>query len=65
MNTRLDALVVGAGPVGLSMAAALLAQGLRVRIIDSAADRAQETRAIGTQARTLEVFEIGGKSDAP
>jgi threonine dehydrogenase-like Zn-dependent dehydrogenase len=46
MSTKLDALVVGAGPVGLSMAAALLAQGLQVRIIDSAADRAQESRAI-------------------
>ena len=63
MITRLDALVVGAGPVGLSMAAALLAQGLRVRIIDSAADRAQESRAIGIQARTLEVLEIAGSVD--
>ena len=60
MPTKLDALVVGAGPVGLNMAAALLAQGLRVRIIDSASDRAQESRAIGIQARTLEIFEIGG-----
>jgi 2-polyprenyl-6-methoxyphenol hydroxylase-like FAD-dependent oxidoreductase len=63
MSTKLDALVVGAGPVGLSMAAALLAQGLQVRIIDSAADRAQESRAIGIQARTLEVFEISGIVD--
>ena len=60
MARKLDALVVGAGPVGLNMAAALLAQGLHVRIIDSAADRAQESRAIGIQARTLEVFEISG-----
>lgn len=63
MITKLDALVVGAGPVGLSMAAALLAQGMRVRIIDSAAERAQESRAIGIQARTLEVFEIAGLVD--
>jgi 3-(3-hydroxy-phenyl)propionate hydroxylase len=63
MSTKLDALVVGAGPAGLSMAAALLAQGLQVRIIDSAADRAQESRAIGIQARTLEVFEISGIVD--
>src|SRR5215469_2479465 len=63
MVTKLDAFVVGAGPVGLSTAAALLAQGLRVRIIDSAADRAQESRAIGIQARTLEVFEIAGLVD--
>jgi 3-(3-hydroxy-phenyl)propionate hydroxylase len=63
MTTKLDALVVGAGPVGLSTAAALLAQGLRVRIIDSATDRARESRAIGIQARTLEIFEIGGFVD--
>jgi 3-(3-hydroxy-phenyl)propionate hydroxylase len=63
MFAKLDALVVGAGPVGLSMAAALVAQGLRVRIIDSAADRAQESRAIGIQARTLEVLEIAGAVD--
>jgi 2-polyprenyl-6-methoxyphenol hydroxylase-like FAD-dependent oxidoreductase len=60
---KLDALVVGAGPVGLNMAAALLAQGLRVRIIDSAGDRAQESRAIGIQARTLEALEISGVVD--
>jgi hypothetical protein len=32
MTAKLDALVVRAGPVGVSTAAALLAQGLRVRI---------------------------------
>ena len=63
MTTKLDALVVGAGPVGLNMAAALLAQGLQVRIIDSATDHAQESRAIGIQARTLELFEIAGVVD--
>lgn len=63
MTARMEALVVGAGPVGLSMTAAILAQGMRVRIIDSAADRAQESRAIGIQARTLEVFEIAGFVD--
>jgi 2-polyprenyl-6-methoxyphenol hydroxylase-like FAD-dependent oxidoreductase len=63
MSTKVDALVVGAGPVGLNMAAALLAQGLRVRIIDSAADRVQESRAIGIQARTLEALEICGVVD--
>ncbi|MBV9731904.1 MAG: FAD-dependent monooxygenase, partial [Verrucomicrobia bacterium] len=44
-------------------AAALLAQGLRIRIIDSSSDRAQESRAIGIQARTLELFEIAGVID--
>ena len=63
MKTNLDALIVGAGPVGLSMAAALSLQGLRFRIIDAAADRVDESRAIGIQARTIEIFEMCGISE--
>jgi len=63
MKTNLDALIVGAGPVGLSMAAAFSLQGLRFRIIDSAADRVDESRAIGIQARTIEIFEMCGIVD--
>jgi 3-(3-hydroxy-phenyl)propionate hydroxylase len=53
-------MVVGAGPVGLSMGAVLAAQGLQCRVIDSAAGPAKESRAIGIQARTLEVLEMQG-----
>jgi 3-(3-hydroxy-phenyl)propionate hydroxylase len=60
MSTKLDAVVVGAGPVGLSMGAALALQGLRCRVIDSAGGPAKESRAIGIQARTLEVLEMQG-----
>jgi len=60
MSTKLDAVVVGAGPVGLSMGAALASQGLRCRVIDSAGGPAKESRAIGIQARTLEVLEMQG-----
>jgi 3-(3-hydroxy-phenyl)propionate hydroxylase len=63
MKTNLDALIVGAGPVGLSMAASLSNQRLRFRIIDSAADRVDESRAIGIQARTMEIFEMSGIVD--
>jgi 3-(3-hydroxy-phenyl)propionate hydroxylase len=63
MNTNLDALIVGAGPVGLSMAATLGMHGLRFRIIDSAPARVNESRAIGIQACTLEVFEMAGIID--
>ena len=45
------------------MATALAAQGLRFRIIDMAAARANESRAIGIQARTLEVLEMSGTVD--
>ncbi len=49
-------LVVGAGPTGLSLAAALAAHGVRPRLIDRARDRAHESRALAIQPRTLEVL---------
>ena len=36
MTGRIEALIVGAGPVGLTMAAALAHQGVACRIIDKA-----------------------------
>lgn len=59
-NTKLDVLVVGAGPVGLMMAITVAAQGLRCRIIDAAPEPEKESRAIGIQSRTLETFEMAG-----
>jgi 2-polyprenyl-6-methoxyphenol hydroxylase-like FAD-dependent oxidoreductase len=53
-----DILIVGAGPTGLTMAAALARHGLRPRIIDRAVEPpADRSRAIVIQARTLELFE--------
>jgi 2-polyprenyl-6-methoxyphenol hydroxylase-like FAD-dependent oxidoreductase len=53
-----DILIVGAGPTGLTMAAALARHGLRPRIIDRAVQPpADRSRAIVIQARTLELFE--------
>lgn len=49
-------LIVGAGPTGLSLAAALAAHGVRPRLIDRARDRAHESRALAIQPRTLEVL---------
>jgi 2-polyprenyl-6-methoxyphenol hydroxylase-like FAD-dependent oxidoreductase len=59
-----DALVIGAGPVGLMMAGELARHGLSCRIIDKSDGPARESRAIGVWPRTLEVFEDAGVVDA-
>ena len=51
-----DVLVVGAGPTGLMLANQLVRRGVRVRIIDRHAGPALQTRALGVQARTLEIY---------
>ncbi len=56
----IDALIIGAGPVGLSMAIGLTRQGLNYRIIDMGTGPVPESRAIGIQARTLEMLEMAG-----
>ena len=52
-----DVLVVGAGPSGLTLAAALVARGVRVCVIDAQAEGANTSRAAVVHARTLEVLE--------
>lgn len=59
-SSGLDALVVGAGPTGLVLAAQLQAFGVRFRIIDRLLDRTRESRALGVQARTLELLQTLG-----
>jgi 2-polyprenyl-6-methoxyphenol hydroxylase-like FAD-dependent oxidoreductase len=59
-----DVLVVGAGPVGLTMACELGRSGLRCRIIDKAAKPASTSRALAIFPRTLEMFQMMGMSDS-
>src|SRR5712691_1453048 len=61
---EMDVLVVGAGPTGLALATQLQAFGVRFRIIDRAADRAHESRALAVQARTLELLQGLNLADA-
>lgn len=63
-SNAVDVLIVGAGPVGLAMACELLRHGVTCRIVDKAAAPVQTSRALGVQARTLEVFEAMGVIDA-
>ena len=55
-----EVLVVGAGPVGLTMAAELARHGVRCRIIDRLSQPLPYCRAIGVTPRTLEVWDDMG-----
>src|ERR1700742_2010685 len=58
MDTQV--LVVGAGPVGLTMAAELARYGVAVRIVDKAAQRTDKSKALVLWSRTLELLERAG-----
>src|SRR5688572_19341779 len=51
-----DVLVIGAGPTGLMLANQLARRGVRAMIIDRHAGPSLQTRALGVQARTLEIY---------
>jgi len=53
-------LIVGAGPVGLAAAVELARRGFKPRIIDKSEGPAIESRALGVNARTLEILEPCG-----
>ncbi|AQU89175.1 monooxygenase [Komagataeibacter nataicola] len=57
-------LVIGAGPVGLTMAAELARYGTSVRIIDRLPTRTTESRALAIWPRTLELLDAAGCADA-
>jgi len=51
-----DVLIVGAGPTGLMLANQLVRRGVRVEIIDRNDGPSLQTRALGVQARTMEIY---------
>lgn len=59
MNSRNDLpiLIIGAGPVGLSLAIALTNQGIRVQVFEMLPVLSPEARAITFHPATLEMFE--------
>ncbi|ACK70929.1 monooxygenase FAD-binding [Gloeothece citriformis PCC 7424] len=59
-NLQENILIVGAGPVGLTLAACLVQYGIPCRIIDKASRPSQYSKALGIFPRTLEVFESLG-----
>ena len=57
-------LIVGAGPVGLTMAAELARYGIAVRLIDKAAQPTDKSRAVVVWGATLELLDRVGCADA-
>jgi 2-polyprenyl-6-methoxyphenol hydroxylase-like FAD-dependent oxidoreductase len=58
-----EVLIVGAGPVGLTVAASLAARGIDAVLVDKAAEPATTSRAAVIHARTLEVLRGLGVTD--
>jgi 2-polyprenyl-6-methoxyphenol hydroxylase-like FAD-dependent oxidoreductase len=63
--SQTEILIVGAGPTGLSAALLLASRGRRVTVIDKNPRRSQQSKAIGVQAGTLELFERVFGADLP
>jgi 2-polyprenyl-6-methoxyphenol hydroxylase-like FAD-dependent oxidoreductase len=57
-------LIVGAGPVGLTMAMELARYGVSVRIVEKAAARTDKSKALVLWARTLELLGRSGPAEA-
>ncbi len=57
---KTDVLIVGAGPTGLSLAAQLVRHGIDFVIIEKNEGLTPFSKAIGVQARTLEIYEQVG-----
>src|SRR5213083_228617 len=53
---NIDVLIVGAGPTGLMLGNQLGRRGVRALIIDRHPGPTVQTRALGVQARTLEIY---------
>src|SRR5687767_9802553 len=61
--TEPQVLIVGAGPVGLTLASLLCRHGIRPRIIDQSPRPVRESRATDIHARTLELYSSIGLAD--
>src|SRR5229473_1030968 len=60
---KVDVLISGAGPVGLTMANELTRYGISVRIVDKSAERTDKSKALVLWSRTLELFDHAGYVD--
>lgn len=60
MQSSVDVLIVGAGPVGLNLALALHSYGVSFRIVDNKAEPSQTSNAIVVNSRSLETWDVMG-----
>ena len=60
---KTDVLIVGAGPTGLAFACQLIRYGVDFVIIDKKETTTPYSKAIGVQARTLEIYEQIGLAE--
>jgi 2-polyprenyl-6-methoxyphenol hydroxylase-like FAD-dependent oxidoreductase len=60
MTVNANVLIVGAGPVGLAMAADLARYGVSVRIVEKSAQRTDKSKALVLWSRSLELLDRMG-----
>lgn len=60
---KTDVVIIGAGPTGLALACQLIRYGVDFVIVDNKETTTPYSKAIGVQARTLEVYEQIGLSE--
>ena len=60
---RTDVIIIGAGPPGLALACQLIRYGIDFVIFDAKETTTPHSKAIGVQARTLEIYEQIGLAD--
>lgn len=62
-STKTDVIIIGAGPTGLALACQLIRYGIDFVIIDRNDTTTPHSKAIGVQARTLEIYEQIGLAE--
>jgi 2-polyprenyl-6-methoxyphenol hydroxylase-like FAD-dependent oxidoreductase len=62
---RPQVLIVGAGPVGMTVASELARYGVSVRIVDKASQRTDKSKALVLWSRTLELLDRGPGGSGP
>ena len=62
-STKTDVIIIGAGPTGLALACQFIRHGVNFVIIDKNETTTPHSKAIGVQARTLEIYEQIGLAD--